>query len=84
MSDTDTDTNTVYIVSREKLIEFIENYIPKDAQFELAVLYEIMHRFVTPARDKAVMDVLLNEIATHHMDAFQEFIIENNIRKQRS
>ena len=60
-------TNTVYIVSREKLIEFIENYIPEDAQFELRVLYEIMHRFVTPVDECSMMempdkcDTILNE-----------------------
>ena len=63
----DTNTNTVYIVSREKLIEFIENYIPEDAQFELRVLYEVMHRFVTSVDECSMMempdkcDPILNE-----------------------
>jgi hypothetical protein len=60
-------SETVYIVSREKLIYFIENYLPDDALFELQVLYEIMHRFVTPSGDEAVplidgkVDPILNE-----------------------
>ena len=95
MSDTNTDTNTVYIVSREKLIEFIENYIPDDAQFELRVLYEIMHRFVTsvdecsmfdvPEAIKGNMNILLNEVTTHHMNALQEFIgnIDREARKMK-
>jgi len=69
MSDTNTisATNTIYIVSREKLIKFIEDYIPDDAQFELAVLYEVMRRFATPVGDEAVpiihekCDPILNE-----------------------
>ena len=72
-------TNTVYIVSREKLIEFIENYIPEDAQFELAVLYEVMRRFVTPVGDEAVpiihekCDTILNEKTQAFVEEIEGF-----------
>ena len=91
MTDINTNTNTVYIISREKLIEFIENYIPEDAQFELRVLYEIMHRFVTPVGDEAVpiihekCDPILSEKTqafAEKLEGFEPFDVGISLYKQ--
>ena len=67
-------SETIYIVSREKLIEFIENYLPEDALFELPVLYEILHRFVTPVGDEVVplIDGNMNKLLTEATNKMRE------------